>query len=66
MDSFNVVSLIHHSNYDKHPYSTLILKIKQLIDRNWAFRVGHVYGAADFMASTGHALVLDLHVYCDR
>ena len=68
MDSSSAISLLHSCNRSNHPYSSLIDKVKQIIDRNWTVRIVHVYReanrAADLMASKGHSLSLGLHVYC--
>lgn len=47
MDSSSAISLIHHSCHSRHPYSSLILKIKHLIARNWIVRVEHIYQEAN-------------------
>ena len=69
LDSSSVVSLIKHSVDSRHPYSSLILKIKHLLDRRWEVKVEHIYRevncAADFTASMGHVLSFGLHVFCN-
>ena len=67
LDSSSTVSLIHHSIDNWYPFSSLISKIKRLLERNWLVRVEHVYHeanhAADSMVSMGHVLTLGLHVF---
>ena len=68
LDSSSAVSLIKHLIDNRYPYSSLILKIKLLLDQSWDVKVEYIYceanHAADFMASLGHNLAFDLHVYC--
>ena len=69
LDSSSAVSLIKHCVDRRHPYASLILKIKHLLDRSWEVKVEHIYeeanGATDFMASMSHALDFGLHVSCN-
>ena len=68
LDSSSAVSLIKHLIDNRYPYSSLILKIKLLLDQSWDVKVKHIYReanrAADFIASMGHNLAFGLLVYC--
>ena len=66
LDSSGAI-LSPQKNFVHHPFSTLVAKIQELLARNWEVKVQHVYReanrAVDLLASLGHSLSIDLHVY---
>lgn len=70
MDSLSADSLIRNPSDHRHPFASLISRIKHLLDRKCVLRVEHIYWEAnwadDFMASIGHSLAHGLHVFCDN
>ena len=67
LDSSCAITLIQNPLDQKHPYAALILRIHQLIQRDWDVRVMHSFReanrAADCLAALGHTLPLGVHFY---
>ena len=67
VDSTAAVALIHKSLDGKHPYSSVIVRVQELMRRDWQVLIKHNYResnrAADFLAARGHLLDLGVCFY---
>ena len=63
----SAISLIQHFGDKRHLYSSLIMNIKQFLDKSWTVKVDHIYQEANWAAnlsiSMGHAFSFGLHIY---
>ena len=68
LDSLSAVHLLQGDLDPKHPYGTVIRRVKNLLQRSWLVRIQHIYResnkAADFMVSLDHSFYLGFVTTC--
>ena len=67
LDSILTISLIRKGVDKKHPYALVIVKIQELLGRDWWVHMSHIFWegnhTADCIANLGHSLQLEACFY---
>ena len=66
-DSSNALSLIQKDSTERHPFASVIKRVRELLRRDYMVQISHIFReanrAVDFLANIGHSIQLGVCFY---
>ena len=66
-DSSNALSLIQKDSTERHPFASVIKRVRELLRRDYMVQISHIFReanrAVDFLANIGHLIQLGVCFY---
>ena len=66
-DSSSALYLIQKESIERHPFASVIKRVRDLLTQEWVMQISHIFreanSAADFLVNFGHSIQLGVCFY---